>query len=124
MGAPILVPKVASLRILPDPGAPPEATNPTALTRLERIALAQEMTAEAMVRVANRLDQIGDRIEKDAFEMEQLIANGGTLAVEAAAEAGVDCFVAGSAVYSAADPAVAVESLRRQAAAASKHLTA
>jgi ribulose-phosphate 3-epimerase len=43
--------------------------------------------------------------------------------IEAAAEAGVDCFVAGSAVFSAADPAVAVESLRRQAAAASKHLT-
>jgi ribulose-phosphate 3-epimerase len=43
--------------------------------------------------------------------------------IEAAAEAGVDCFVAGSAVYSAADPAAAVESLRRQAGAASKHLT-
>jgi ribulose-phosphate 3-epimerase len=43
--------------------------------------------------------------------------------IEAAAEAGVDCFVAGSAVYSAADPAVAVESLRRQAAEASHHLT-
>ena len=43
--------------------------------------------------------------------------------IEAAAEAGVDCFVAGSAVYSAADPAAAVESLRRQAAAASHHLT-
>jgi ribulose-phosphate 3-epimerase len=42
--------------------------------------------------------------------------------IEAAAEAGVDCFVAGSAVYSAEDPAAAVESLRRQAAAASKHL--
>src|ERR1700754_1313261 len=42
--------------------------------------------------------------------------------IEAAAEAGVDCFVAGSAVYSAADPAAAVESLRRQAASASKHL--
>ncbi|MGV0775943.1 ribulose-phosphate 3-epimerase [Mycolicibacterium elephantis] len=42
--------------------------------------------------------------------------------IEQAAEAGVDCFVAGSAVYSAADPAAAVESLRRQAAAASKHL--
>jgi ribulose-phosphate 3-epimerase len=39
-----------------------------------------------------------------------------------AAEAGVDCFVAGSAVYSAQDPAAAVESLRGQAAAASKHL--
>jgi ribulose-phosphate 3-epimerase len=44
--------------------------------------------------------------------------------IEAAAEAGVDCFVAGSAVYNAADPSVAVEALRRKAAAASKHLTA
>ncbi|VEG42335.1 ribulose-phosphate 3-epimerase [Mycolicibacterium flavescens] len=44
--------------------------------------------------------------------------------IEQAAEAGVDCFVAGSAVYSAEDPAAAVESLRRQAAAASKHLRA
>ncbi|MGJ0121299.1 ribulose-phosphate 3-epimerase [Williamsia sp. MIQD14] len=35
-----------------------------------------------------------------------------------AAEAGVDCFVAGSAVYGADDPAVAVEKLRAQAAAA------
>src|SRR5215208_2952524 len=43
--------------------------------------------------------------------------------IDAAAEAGVDCFVAGSAVYSAEDPAAAVESLRRQAASASKHLT-
>ena len=42
--------------------------------------------------------------------------------IEEAALAGVDCFVAGSAVYSAADPAAAVESLRRQAASASKHL--
>lgn len=42
--------------------------------------------------------------------------------VEAAAQAGVDCFVAGSAVYGAADPAVAVEALRRQAGLASAHL--
>lgn len=35
-----------------------------------------------------------------------------------AAEAGVDCFVAGSAVYGADDPAVAVEKLRAQALAA------
>lgn len=42
--------------------------------------------------------------------------------IEAAAEAGVDCFVAGSAVYSAADPAAAVEALRRKATAASPHL--
>jgi len=44
--------------------------------------------------------------------------------VEQAAEAGVDCFVAGSAVYSAVDPGAAVESLRRQALAASPHLRA
>jgi ribulose-phosphate 3-epimerase len=42
--------------------------------------------------------------------------------IEQAAEAGVDCFVAGSAVYSADDPAKAVKALRRQAAAASSHL--
>lgn len=42
--------------------------------------------------------------------------------IEAAAAAGVDCFVAGSAVYSAADPGAAVAALRRQAAAASPHL--
>jgi ribulose-phosphate 3-epimerase len=42
--------------------------------------------------------------------------------IEEAAVAGVDCFVAGSAVYSAADPAAAVAALRRQAADASRHL--
>ena len=42
--------------------------------------------------------------------------------IEAAAEAGVDCFVAGSAVYGAADPSAAVEALRRQAGSASRHL--
>lgn len=42
--------------------------------------------------------------------------------IEQAAEAGVDCFVAGSAVYSADDPGEAVEALRRRAAAASPHL--
>ncbi len=36
--------------------------------------------------------------------------------IEQAAEAGVDCFVAGSAVYGAEDPARAVEGLREQAA--------
>ena len=40
--------------------------------------------------------------------------------VERAAEAGADVFVAGSAVYGAADPAAAVEGLRRQAAAATE----
>ncbi|OLR94625.1 ribulose-phosphate 3-epimerase [Actinokineospora bangkokensis] len=38
--------------------------------------------------------------------------------IEQAAEAGVDCFVAGSAVYGADDPARAVEALRAQAAGA------
>jgi ribulose-phosphate 3-epimerase len=42
--------------------------------------------------------------------------------IEAAAEAGVDCFVAGSAVYGADDPAAAVRALRAQAAEASPHL--
>ncbi|MFJ6677071.1 ribulose-phosphate 3-epimerase [Actinosynnema sp. NPDC091369] len=36
--------------------------------------------------------------------------------IEQAAEAGVDCFVAGSAVYDAADPGLALERLREQAA--------
>ncbi|MCV7384445.1 ribulose-phosphate 3-epimerase [Mycolicibacter longobardus] len=61
----------------------------------------------------------------DAGELSILVEiDGGINAdtVEQAAEAGVDCFVAGSAVYSAADPAAAVESLRRQALAASPHL--
>jgi ribulose-phosphate 3-epimerase len=43
--------------------------------------------------------------------------------IEEAAAAGVDCFVAGSAVYGADDPAAAVRALREQAAAASPHLT-
>lgn len=42
--------------------------------------------------------------------------------IEAAAEAGVDCFVAGSAVYGSADPARAVRALRERAASASPHL--
>ncbi|MCG5433605.1 ribulose-phosphate 3-epimerase [Mycobacterium sp. MYCO198283] len=42
--------------------------------------------------------------------------------IELAAEAGVDCFVAGSAVYSAEDPAEAVAALRRRAAAAAPRL--
>ena len=61
----------------------------------------------------------------DAGELTILVEiDGGINAdtIEAAAEAGVDCFVAGSAVYSAADPAAAVAALRRQAAAASPHL--
>ncbi len=41
--------------------------------------------------------------------------------IEAAAEAGVDCFVAGSAVYGADDPARAVAALRAQVRGASPH---
>jgi ribulose-phosphate 3-epimerase len=41
--------------------------------------------------------------------------------IEAAAEAGVDCFVAGSAVYGADDPAAAVAALRKQAEKHSPH---
>ncbi|WP_227985246.1 ribulose-phosphate 3-epimerase [Nocardia spumae] len=37
--------------------------------------------------------------------------------IEAAAEAGVDCFVAGSAVYGTPDPAATVEALRQRAIA-------
>ncbi|CAM4057170.1 ribulose-phosphate 3-epimerase [Nocardia ninae] len=55
----------------------------------------------------------------DAGELRLLVEiDGGinTDTIEAAAEAGIDCFVAGSAVYNTADPKAAVESLRRQAA--------
>lgn len=61
----------------------------------------------------------------DAGELTILVEiDGGINAdtIESAAEAGVDCFVAGSAVYGAGDPAVAVETLRAQAGAASPHL--
>ncbi|MFD6159240.1 ribulose-phosphate 3-epimerase [Nocardia sp. NPDC060256] len=56
----------------------------------------------------------------DAGELRLLVEiDGGinTDTIEAAAEAGIDCFVAGSAVYNTADPGAAVEKLRRQAAA-------
>ncbi|CAN5177902.1 ribulose-phosphate 3-epimerase [soil metagenome] len=43
--------------------------------------------------------------------------------IEAAAQAGVDCFVAGSAVYNADDPAAAVRALRESAAKAAAHLS-
>ncbi|WP_167479523.1 ribulose-phosphate 3-epimerase [Nocardia arthritidis] len=60
----------------------------------------------------------------DAGELRLLVEiDGGINAdtIEQAAEAGVDCFVAGSAVYSAADPGAAVRALRAQAAAARAH---
>ena len=61
----------------------------------------------------------------DAGELTILVEIDGGINAETisdAAEAGVDCFVAGSAVYSAEDPAAAVEALRGKAASASKHL--
>src|SRR3954452_13439168 len=61
----------------------------------------------------------------DAGELTILVEiDGGINAdtIEAAAEAGVDCFVAGSAVYGADDPAAAVAAWRRQAGAVSPHL--
>lgn len=61
----------------------------------------------------------------DAGELTVLVEIDGGInldTVEQAAEAGVDCFVAGSAVYSAGDPAAAVRTLRERAAHASPHL--
>lgn len=57
----------------------------------------------------------------DSGELQILIEiDGGINAatIEEAAEAGVDCFVAGSAVYGAESPGAAVESLRQQALSA------
>jgi ribulose-phosphate 3-epimerase len=78
----------------------------------------QSFIAEVLskVRTARRL--------VDAGELTILVEiDGGINAdtIEAAAEAGVDCFVAGSAVYGAEDPAAAVAALRRQAGAVSPH---
>lgn len=70
----------------------------------------------AKVRTARRL--------VDAGELTILVEiDGGINAdtIEEAAEAGVDCFVAGSAVYGAEDPAAAVAALRRRAGAFSPH---
>ncbi len=61
----------------------------------------------------------------DASELTILVEIDGGInknTVEQAAEAGVDCFVAGTAVYHTDNPAAAVESLRQQAAAASARL--
>src|SRR5262249_36799735 len=58
----------------------------------------------------------------DAGELTVLVETDGGInedTIERAAEAGVDCFVAGSAVYGAADPAKMIAELREIAAAAS-----
>jgi ribulose-phosphate 3-epimerase len=79
----------------------------------------QKFISEVLVKVgiARRLVDAGELtvlVEIDGGINEDTIVE--------AAEAGVDCFVAGSAVYSAEDPAAAVAALRRQAAASSPHL--
>jgi len=61
----------------------------------------------------------------DAGELTILVEIDGGInddTIEEAAVAGVDCFVAGSAVYNADDPAAAVRALREKAAVASPHL--
>src|SRR6476661_7609165 len=78
----------------------------------------QSFMAEVLpkVRTARRL--------VDSGELTVLVEiDGGINAdtIEAAAEAGVDCFVAGSAVYGAADPARAVRALREQVIVATPH---
>jgi ribulose-phosphate 3-epimerase len=66
--------------------------------------------------IADVLDKVRKaRAMVDAGELTVLVEiDGGINAdtIEQAAEAGVDCFVAGSAVYGADDPAKAVEALR------------
>ena len=79
----------------------------------------QSFIAEVLTKVA------AVRRIVDSWELRILIEiDGGINAdtIEAAAQAGVDCFVAGSAIYCAADPSVALEALRRQAGLASPHL--
>ena len=79
----------------------------------------QSFIAEVLTKVA------AVRRIVDSGELRILIEiDGGINAdtIEAAAQAGVDCFGAGSAIYGAADPSVALEALRRQAGLASPHL--
>ena len=79
----------------------------------------QSFIAEVLTKVA------AVRRIVDSGELRILIEiDGGINAdtIDAAAQAGVDCFVAGSAIYGAADPSVALEALRRQAGLASPHL--
>jgi ribulose-phosphate 3-epimerase len=56
----------------------------------------------------------------DAGELRLIVEIDGGInndTIEAAAEAGIDCFVAGSAVYNTADPGATIEALRQRAAA-------
>ncbi|MFD0927738.1 ribulose-phosphate 3-epimerase [Williamsia deligens] len=71
-----------------------------------------------MPEVLDKVRTLRTRIDADDLRILVEI-DGGINAdtIEQAAEAGVDCFVAGSAVYGADDPAAAVQALRAQAAA-------
>ena len=64
---------------------------------------------EFINRILNKVVEIDGGINSDTIEQ--------------AAEAGIDCFVAGSAVSNTADPAAAVRDLRGRAARASHHLS-
>ena len=72
-----------------------------------------------MPEVLDKVRILRNRIDTDGLRILVEI-DGGINAdtIEQAAEAGVDCFVAGSAVYGADDPAAAVSALRAQAAGA------
>jgi ribulose-phosphate 3-epimerase len=72
----------------------------------------QEFMAEVLDKVRRARQLV------DAGELRVLVEIDGGInsdTIEMAAEAGVDCFVAGSAVYGAQDPAKAVGALREQA---------
>lgn len=75
--------------------------------------------------IASVLDKVrAVRKLVDSGELSVLVEiDGGinTDTIEQAAEAGVDCFVAGSAVYGAQNPEAAVRRLREQAARAAAH---
>jgi ribulose-phosphate 3-epimerase len=72
----------------------------------------QEFMVDMMGKV-RRARELVDRGELDLV----IQVDGGIAAstIEQAADAGADCFVAGSAVYATDDPAAAVEQLRRLA---------
>ncbi|MGZ8179732.1 ribulose-phosphate 3-epimerase [Williamsia sp. SKLECPSW1] len=72
-----------------------------------------------MPEVLDKVRTLRSRIDADDLRILVEI-DGGVNAdtIEQAAEAGVDCFVAGSAVYGADDPGAAVSALRAQAARA------
>jgi ribulose-phosphate 3-epimerase len=74
------------------------------------------------------IPEVLDKVRKarrlvDAGELTVIVEIDGGInseTIERAAEAGVDCFVAGSAVYGADDPAKAIEALRDQARSTGK----